>query len=368
MFLDKCELFGIGESTIEPDTNYSGTIGCQMAMVDGFANDMKMFEAMLISDAKLEEMAIKESAEEEITSLEEASFKGFIERVKAMWDRIKTKVIGVIHTFVAKLSAWMGKNGKAYYDKYAEEIEDKDFSGLKVRYSAPTGLSGMKVKVDGAGIIATLRNQVNKAEPLEKEELSKLFLKASIQGVNVTDDTLKEFKTSFHKLCFAEENKEYQVSEPKKMLEFIATEDVIKKMQEMEKEQRTALSSFDKDIKKFEDEYKRKAKIDPTATADEYNHAPRQGETGYTRSQASTLIGNMTKGLSALQPAINKALAAVMTEYKFGVAQSRRVMSAMVLYSPKKKEVKESFMQDEDVLNFMQEAVEAEVYSDLEAF
>ena len=374
MFLDKNELFSIGENYIEPDANYTGTVGCQMAILDGFSNDMKLFEAMAVSDAKLETMAIKESTQEEIEAVEEASFKSFVDRVKAMWERIKAKVIGAVHNFVAKLSAWMGKNGKAYYDKYEKEIKSKDFSGLKVRYSAPTGISGMGITVDGGGIIATLRNAISKPEPLEKEELSKVFLKNSIKGVNVTDDTLKEFKSSFHKICFAEEDKEYQVSDPAKMLQFISSEDVVKKMSAMEKEQRAALSSFDKDIQKFKDEYERKVKLEPKSIADEYNHAPRQGETGYTRSQASTLIANMTKGLSALQPAINKALGAVMTEYKFGVAQSRRVMAAMVTYKGKKEEKGEAkneaidFTQTEDFMIFMQEAVEAEVYADLETF
>lgn len=373
MFLDKNELFSIGESKIEPDANYSGTIGCQMAILDGYANDMKLFEAMLVSDAQEVKMGIDEAAAEDIDALQEASFKGFVDRIKAMWDRIKTKVMGAIHNFVAKLSAWMGKNGKAYYDKYAKEISGKDFSGLKVRYSAPTGLAGSKVTVDGAGIIASLRSQVSKPEPLEKEELEKLFLKSAIKGVNVSDETLKEFKSSFHKLCFAEENKEYQVVDPAKMLQFISTEDVLKRMQEMEKEQKTALSSFDKDIQKFAEENKRKKELDKDANVDTYNHDPKPEVGGHTygREQASILIANMTKGMSALQPAIHKALNAVMNEYKFGVAQSRRVMSAMVVYSPKKSEKSEAehedFMQNGDAMEFTQEAVEAEVYSDLEA-
>ena len=72
------------------------------------------------------------------------------------------------------------------------------------------------------------------------------------------------------------------------------------------------------------------------------------------------------KALACLNAYYTKADTVVMTEIKFAVAQARRAMAAMIVYNPKKS--MNASYEEKEISNFIQEAVEADVYSDFEAF
>lgn len=361
MFINDNELSSVGASVkVEADMGYSGAIGAQLMMAEGYQNDFSLFSSLILADVK-EHAMIKEGAEEEaICAMQEGALSSFWEKIKAFIKKIIAKVKGIFQGFVAKLEAWMGRDGRAFFDKYKREIFGKDVSGLKVRYSAPRAdVAAVTVSIESVDTQGNIKDGAEHGELVE-EYLGKMTpVKASA----------KEFRKQFHEHYFADEEKDYEVKEVATMVQYISgKKNPIEAVKKMADGQEKKLNMFIKQVDKFENEAIKHA-VDTkgdNSIHDYENNVGRRVGSEYDGSSKSLRSATTQKRaasyhrqISALQEALSIANGAALTEIKFAVAQSRRVAAAIVAYRGKKHE-------DTDLLELTQESAEYGFYSEVE--
>jgi hypothetical protein len=187
-FFDDNSLGSVGDIHIEAAEGYSGAIGAQLALIEGYHNDYAMFEAAIKADIKETKMVREGAGEEAVSALQEASLSGFWNKIKEFIKKIIAKIKAIFHGFIAKFQAWMGKDGRAFFEKYKRDIFGKDVDGLKVRYSAP--------KVDVTNISVNVGNIIRDGG-LDDEEHSELVEKYLGQLTSPSVKASgKEFRTS----------------------------------------------------------------------------------------------------------------------------------------------------------------------------
>ena len=362
MFINDNELSSVGASVkVEADMGYSGAIGAQLMMVEGYQNDFALFGSLILADVK-EHAMIKEGAEEEaVYAMQEGALSSFWEKIKTFIKKIIAKVKGIFRGFIAKLEAWMGRDGKAFFDKYKRDIFGKDVSGLKVRYAAPKAdVAAVTVSTESVDTQGAIKDGAEHSELVE-EYLGKMTpVKASA----------KEFRKEFHGHYFADEEKDYEVKDVATMVQYISgKKNPIEAVKKMADGQEKKLNMFIKQVDKFENEAIKDA-VDTKgaggAHSYENNVGRRVGDDGNTSNSkwmksgvAQKRAASYHRQISALQEALSIANGAALTEIKFAVAQSRRVAAAIVAYRGKKHE-------DTDLLELTQESAEYGFYSEVE--
>lgn len=117
---------------IEAAEGYHGEIGAAIAMLEGYQNDMALFNGIIATDFQ-EACLIQEGASaEEVYILQEGALKGAWEKLKEFFKKLGEKIKGIFHAFIAKLDSVFMKDSKKFYDKYAQEIRIKDIKDLYV--------------------------------------------------------------------------------------------------------------------------------------------------------------------------------------------------------------------------------------------
>lgn len=112
---------------------YAGTIGCGLALMEGYQNDLALFTAAVISD--LNEMAsLHEGVSDyEVQALQEASISGMIDAIKKFFVKLGAKIKAIFTAFMAKLESYFTKDLKGYVKKYERSLDKKDFKDMKVK-------------------------------------------------------------------------------------------------------------------------------------------------------------------------------------------------------------------------------------------
>lgn len=112
---------------------YDGTVGCGLALMEGYQNDLALFTAAVVSD--LNEMAsLNEGASAfEVQALQEASISGMLEAIKKFFVKLGAKIKAIFTAFMAKLESYFTKDLKAYVKKYERSLDKKDFKDMKVK-------------------------------------------------------------------------------------------------------------------------------------------------------------------------------------------------------------------------------------------
>jgi len=367
-FFDDNEIGSLGTVHVEAAEGYSGTIGAQLAMVEGFQNDMAMFTAALKTDIRENRMVREGAGESEILAVQEGALGSFWEKIKAFIRKIIAKIKGIFTGFIAKFEAWMNKDGRAFYNKYKKEIfSGKDLTGLKVSYSKPTGVSNINIDVAKVA----LKGALNSTE-VDTSDLVEQYL--GVMSTPSVKASAKEFRKEFHEKCFddLEQGHEVNGSSIASYVSFISgKDDPIEKVRKMATAQEKALGVCLKQVEKFQ-----KQTTDYAVDSSKNDANDVGTRMSGTRADGSTPTGNgkltgdagahqktatsMQKQVSAMQEALGIANSAALTEIKFAVAQSRRIAAAIVAFNPKKHE-------DTSLIEVEQEAAEYEVLSALEA-
>ena len=366
-FFGENEIGSIGNICVEAAEGYSGTIGAQMLMVEGFQNDMDMFSASLMADRQEHRMVQEGASESEVSAMQEGALSSFWEKVKAFVRKLIAKIKGIFKGFIAKFEAWMGKDGRAFFDKYKKEIfSGKDLDGLKVKYSKPTsGFANIKVNVDGASPDGNLSDDKSQSD-LVDEYLSDIVVP------KVNNASKGSFRKDFHDECFDSEEATHEVSSSNiaEYVQYISgKKDPVSTLKKLGEDQEKGLNNYLKQIEKFAGKATDYA-VDSTkdVTHGGYSNKFSGKDTDKTdggkfsgkAENHQKLAARLQKQAQAMQEALGVANSAVLTEIKFAVAQSRRIAAAIVAFNPKKHE-------DTSLIEVEQEAAEYEVLSALEA-
>ena len=355
MFLDDNEISGVGPSVhVEADMSYSGAVGCQLMIAEGFQNDFALFKQVVASDVNESKLVRESAGEDEVAALQEGALEAYWERIKAFIKKIIAKVKGILTGFVAKLEAWMGKNGADFLRKYKREIYGKDVDGLKVRYSEPNAnIADWSYKFDQFGEKMDIDKDTEHSD-LVDEALSSALGSKTDKG---------DFRKDFHEKFFKDEEKDVEVtaSNRSEMIQFIERKDpiaAIKKMLAAEEKGLTAyIKKADAIQKAATDKFVADKGIDKTDYYKDANGAQRPHKT----SEMQGIAASYHKHIAALQEALGMINSAAMTEVKFAVAQSRRIAAAIVAYHGKSKKNEEA-----DLIELAQESAEYDFYSEVE--
>lgn len=351
MFLDDNEISGVGPSVhVEADMSYSGAVGCQLMIAEGFQNDFALFKQVVASDVKESKLLRESAGEDEVAALQEGALDGYWERIKAFIKKIIAKMKGILTGFVAKLEAWMGKNGADFLRKYKREIYGKDVDGLKVRYSEPNAnIAEWSYSFKQFGEKANIDKDTEHSD-LVDEALSSALGSKTDKG---------DFRKDFHEKFFKDEEKDVEVttSNRSEMIQFIERKDPIATIKKMITTEEKGLTAY---IKKAD--ALQKAATDKFVADKGEDKEIRSGRPGFTKtSDAQAIAASYHKHIAALQEALGMINSAAMTEVKFAVAQSRRIAAAIVAYHGKSKKNEEA-----DLIELAQESAEYDFYSEVE--
>jgi len=149
---------------IEAAEGYHGEIGAAIAMLEGYQNDMALFNGIIATDFQ-EACLIQEGASvEEVYILQEGALNGAWEKLKEFFIALGKKIKGIFKAFIAKLDATFMKDSKKFYDKYKQDIRIKkdsfkDFSvncstlkdGITISNLTPAFKSNDKFIIPSAG-------------------------------------------------------------------------------------------------------------------------------------------------------------------------------------------------------------------------
>lgn len=112
---------------------YSGTVGCGLALIEGYQNDLALFAAAVSSDLNESAILQEGASDYELMALQEASISGMIDAIKKFFIKLGAKIKAIFTAFMAKLESYFVKDLKAYVKKYERSLDKKDYKDLKVK-------------------------------------------------------------------------------------------------------------------------------------------------------------------------------------------------------------------------------------------
>lgn len=124
--------------TLEAAEGYNGEIGAALAMLEGYQNDMAIFNGVIASDFQAAAAVHEGAGDDEVYVLQEASLKGAWEKLKEFFKKLGEKIKGLFKAFIAKMDSVFMKDSAAFYKKYEKDIRLKDkWTDFSVKVRAP---------------------------------------------------------------------------------------------------------------------------------------------------------------------------------------------------------------------------------------
>lgn len=350
---------------------YDGTVGCGLALMEGYQNDLALFTAAVVSD--LNEMAsLNEGASAfEVQALQEASISGMLEAIKKFFVKLGAKIKAIFTAFMAKLESYFTKDLKAYVKKYERSLDKKDFKDMKVKcmlvkgdkYTLPE-----VYKADGynfsksVNISADADKQVeDDYENTDRDDYIKEAYTDIVAGANV--ETNAEFDDWYKEQLFNDEEVKddwdyakvraiaARLTNETKCLSEIKT--FYDKLQNDIKKILKEIDTIDKNItkqykgndtgKSTEGDVGYKVGVDYTrsnkgfkqsgaVSAQDGSARPNEKGRPVNLSTASKAVSILRQKASAFQDVVLHISQTVMKEAKHGIAQDKKVFAAAVAY------------------------------------
>ena len=360
---------------VNEDSRYSGYNGAYRSLVEGYENDRIMFEAMLSYDFQEAALITEGAGSDELMALNENMITSFFSKLKELFKKLWSKIKAIFHGFIAKFSAKLGSDNKAFAKKYRKEIYRKNLTNFEAKYEKPKKaildkfltLSDAKVGLVMAPDYDYKDSNISKIESMiedwdeEEEEAEAISLLSGCKEV----DSTKEFEKTIHEWCFEDkdtiegeaevkaalihlEGADKTISNIKKSSDKIQSciQDVIKKIDDMDK-------NFFKNIKAYPNKtssgYTGAGELytsigydsDSSKKAEYIDKSRHSGtkSTGFVtnteKKYAQLVINLLGKEANTLKNAFNKVSASCLKEAKFYIAQDRMLVAKAVAYRPK---------------------------------
>lgn len=378
----------IGNIQVEAAQGYNGEIGVQLAMIEGYSNDLALFDGAIMNDF-CEAKAMHEGAQEVV---QEGAIGDFLGKIKEFFVKLWEKLKGIFQGFMARFDSHVMKDNKAFHDKYSKVVYGKDLSKMKAKYSKPKNVSSLEF-ADVHGTSANKNELCLSAQALFNGDVEKLqedfdrdeficnMLKKCKPSLNISE--AKEYAKDLHEALFEDEEEVEGFSSIINEVGAILAEkkspvELVKKANDsLEK----AISKMISEIEKSRSEVVKllpgkagetkgidtKSNFGVSKDNDKYksddNAGRIQGNVGAGTSQKlNKCLNYIHTQATAVQAAAGMFTSASLKETKFAVAQARRIFAAAVAHNP--KAVKESALLEEAA----QEVAEYEVMSNFECY
>lgn len=382
----------VGDIQVEAAEGYHGSVGVQLAMIEGFQNDLAVFDGAIMNDFREAGMVLEGASIEDLFAVQEASGSSFLETIKQFFVRLWAKIKGIFESFLAKFNSVVMKDSKAFHEKYAKTVYAKDLSKMKVKISKPkTALSTLAfsacAKTAGVNLDAGVlmdQDLTKTVEDFNREDFICKILNDSTPHTKVSEE--KEYAKEVHELLFSEEEEQSGLSdtEIRAYGGILVKKDAEIAIKKSNASLNKAIGDMIKDIERSQTKVKGLLPYDgkdgkntsglktnfgvTTNTEGE----SKNGE-GYTHGEGSTNTASKVQGLQkalsyvqtqagCIQSAALKFTEVTLAETKFEIAQARRVFAAAVAHN--EKSVKESV----ELSEAMQEAANFEVMSSFECY
>ena len=349
---------------VQADPSYCNNNGIYRSLVEGYENDRIMFEHMLEYDFK-ESALIHEGSSDQIELLQENVFTSFFSKIKELFKKLWAKIKAVFHGFIAKFSAKLGSENKAFAKKYRREIFGKNLSKFEAKYEKPKADIGDLLSLASAKNSVSIeveKSEIDRAKSLvedwdeEDEESDALF-----QLTGIDDIDAKDFNKEYHEACFEDketiegsneveaalthlEGADKTISNVKKASDKIqrCLEDCIKKVDKMEKDFYKNMK-YDNINQKYTGAGNLSTKVSYSADTsskatlgDPYDAlSGNKLDSADKKEKAQSVINLLSKRVNVYKNAFNKVSAACLKEAKFYIAQDRMLVAKAVAYRPK---------------------------------
>ena len=354
------------------DYRYSGYNGAYRSLVEGYENDRIMFEAMLSYDFQEAALITEGAGSDELMALNENMITSFFSKLKELFKKLWSKIKAIFNGFIAKFSAKLGSDNKAFAKKYRKEIYRKNLTNFEAKYEKPSHieefitLNNARAKsiTVGATNAGTLKSMV---EDWDEEEESVDALE-SLSGCSDVDST-KDFEKTIHEWCFEDKDTIEGEAEVKDALNHLENADkTISNIRKASDKIGRAIGNIIKEIDKMDTAYFKNLKWD--ADADKYTGAgdihrtfkydidstgtqvsktyidkgssglnkKAQADRSVTSKQkevAQNIINLASKKANCYKNAFNRVSASCLKEAKFYIAQDRMLVAKAVAYRPK---------------------------------
>ena len=349
--------------TLEAAEGYNGEIGAALAMLEGYQNDMAIFNGVIASDFQAAAAVHEGAGDDEVYVLQEASLKGAWEALINFFKKLGEKIKGIFKAFIAKMDSVFMKDSAAFYKKYEADIRKKDkWTDFSVKVRAPKD-SG-KLVLDFADqdnfMIKsfTSADAAQKALDFDAEEEFSLAVTNNMKDMpsNVTEG---EFEKEYYDIVFEDpDDVEFtaddilggwvgQILNKKKGLS-----DLQDKNNKIERQIKTIIANIEKaksEVDKvWKDVGKSNTSITTTRVASVSGNAVGKDERGGANTQmADTKEAKDTvqryqkmyqlanKKANILQNVFTKYASVSVKAYKEVCSSARKVFAAAVAWSPK---------------------------------
>lgn len=372
MFIGENTLFGTAPTVhVEADTNYDGGIGCQVAMVESYQNEFEFLKAAVLADVKECAMISESASDEDIAAMQEGVLSSVWNKLKELVKKIIAKVKGIFKGFIARLEAFMGKNGYAFFEKYKKVLYDgTDISKLKFKYCEPKEKFSPDGKFKGIDLMPVVGSMGDDDDATDIEEK---FLDSISGGICKDAKTVaKDLKDHYFD---SETQTDAKSSDIGKYCQYIMDKTSV--VTSLEKVQRKEESEMNKWVAEIDKAANNQASniADDAAGKDTSNPKDmsfrHNGNGAKAFGQANTasqkIVTKYQRAVGAASRALNSYNSAAMSVAKFGVAQSRRVAAIIVAYKSRHNGSKHESAYLDLYLDAVGEAAEINTLTELES-
>lgn len=385
----------IGNIHVEAAEGYEGTIGVQLAMIEGYQEDFQIFDSSIRKDFEEVTLTLEGASEEEVSAVQESAIGDILTRIKEFFVKLLAKIKSIFRSFMAKFDSHVMKSNLEFFNKYKKDVYGKEFGKMKIKYSSPKAgvLDGAAFVYSAAGstpavnsvcmnvqAISTATDLDKIIEDFDKDEYICNVLNGCIPSTSIS--SVKEYAKEFHEKCFEDEEEldgaQKAVDESAAILS--KKKDPIEAVKKVNASLERAISEMIRSLEKSKDEVLKhvipdgnKSSSDALRVTSNYDSDLKDGR--YVKSKGTgdawgtkddrkkkiqRAVNYVHQQAMAIQEASGKFTTATLTETKFLVAQARRVFAAAVHFNP--KSVKESAL----MMEVAQEAAVYEVLSELD--
>lgn len=348
---------------------YDGTIGCGLALIEGYQNDLALFSAAVTSD--IAEMAmIQENAGIDIYVLQEAGISGMVDAIKKFFIKLGAKIKAIFTGFMAKLESYFTKDLKAYVKKYERFLDKKDYKDMKIKYmevknnsyTVAEAYNPNKYTIIIAGDFTGSEEDIDKE--YEDTDRSDLIKAAYHNIINNSIDDNNDFDDWYHDELFndAELKDDWDYSKIKLIAaRLTANTKTISEIKTFYDKVNSDIKKIIKDIDTYDKKVTSKYKDNSTGktkdldldqqfgvrrTADNRRGSGERMEpTGASNNGknislkvATKQVSLMRQKASAYQDVVLHISQVVMKEAKVAIAQDKKVFAAAVAYKTMTKE------------------------------
>ena len=360
---------------VQADPKYTDSTAAYRTMVEGYENDRLFFEAMLDYDFQEASLIHESAGEGEMVALQENMITSFFSKLKELFKKLWSKIKAIFHGFIAKFSAKLGSDNKAFAKKYRKEIYRKNLTNFEAKYEKPKkteveafitlGKAGTEVTVQITSTELSDIKTINEDWDDEEEEEKALH---DLTGIDV--DSVKDFPKIVHEHCFEDkdtiegeaevkaalthlENANKTISDVNKANDKLSKciNNIIKDIDKQEKDVYKDFKPDDKGIYRqgsystsFKGKTGEKAVDRGTATTWDYTSADVSTDDKKKAIVAASVTDKekmnnafsvLSKRARVYQSAITKVTTACLKEAKFYIAQDRMLVAKAVAYRPK---------------------------------